>query len=55
MNMFEVLLALDSVGYDGALDPDHMPRLTGDTPDSTMALAYSVGYIKALLAALEAL
>jgi len=55
MNMFEVLLALDSVGYDGGLNPDHMPRLAGDTPDAKMALAYSVGYVKALLAALEAL
>ncbi|MEM2905153.1 MAG: mannonate dehydratase [Candidatus Bathyarchaeia archaeon] len=55
MNMFRVLLALDQVGYDGGLNPDHMPRLTGDTPDAKMALAYSVGYIKALLAALEAL
>jgi len=55
MNMFEVLLALDAVGYDGGLNPDHMPRLTGDTPDARMALAYSVGYIRALLTALEAL
>jgi len=54
MNMFQVLLALDKVGYDGALNPDHVPKIVGDT-SGRIALAYSVGYIKALLVALEAI
>ena len=55
MNMFKVLLALDDVGFDGCLNPDHIPALEGDTPGAKLGLAYSVGYIKALLAALAAL
>lgn len=55
MNMFQILLALQRVGYDGCLNPDHMPNWEGDTPDRRQAWSYSVGYIKALLAALAAL
>jgi mannonate dehydratase len=55
MNMFQILLALHRVGYDGCLNPDHMPEWDGDTPDRRQAWSYSVGYIKALLAALAAL
>jgi len=55
MNMFRILLELHKVGFDGCLNPDHIPRLEGDSPGSSLGLAYSVGYIKALLAALAAL
>ena len=55
MNMFEILLALQKVGYDGCLNPDHMPILEGDSPDQRAAWSYSVGYIKALQATLAAL
>jgi len=47
MNMFKILLALHKVGFQGCLNPDHIPSLEGN-----VGLAYSVGYIKALLAAL---
>lgn len=47
MNMFRILLELHKVGFDGCLNPDHIQALEGD-----VGLAYSVGYIKALLAAL---
>ena len=50
MNMFKIILELQKVGFDGCLNPDHIPRMEGDT-----GLGYSVGYIKALLAALAAL
>lgn len=53
MNMFQVLRALDEVGYDGGLQLDHMPTYTGDTPDQRTAWAYAVGYVRALLAALS--
>jgi mannonate dehydratase len=54
MNMFKILLALDQVGFDGCLNADHYPTLEGDDGSlgNPQALAYSVGYIKALLAAL---
>ena len=54
MNMFKLLRALHQVGFDGCLNPDHYPTLEGDSPLNEQALAYSVGYIKALLAALAA-
>jgi len=54
MNMFAVLKSLRSVGYDGGLQIDHLPEYDGDTAFQGMAAAYAVGYLKALLAALEA-
>ena len=55
MNMFRILLELHRIGYDGCLNPDHIPALEGDHGHISLGLAYSVGYIKALLAALAAL
>lgn len=55
MNMFKVLLELHRTGFEGCLNPDHIPRLEGDDEYGSAGLAYSVGYIKALLAALAAL
>ena len=54
MNMFKILLALDQVGFDGCLNADHYPTLEGDDGSlgNPQAPSYSVGYIKALLAAL---
>ena len=52
MNMFKIVLALREVGFDGCLNPDHIFPIEGDGPDAAGALAYSVGYIKALSAAL---
>jgi len=52
VNMFKILLELKRVGFDGCLNPDHIPGLEGDAPGVHQGLAYSVGYIKALLAAL---
>jgi mannonate dehydratase len=54
MNMFKILLELDRVGFDGCINPDHIPALEGDHGHTSLGLAYSVGYIKALLAALAA-
>ena len=53
MNMFKIVQELHHVGFDGCLNADHYPSLEGDAPGTnTHALAYSVGYIKAMLAAL---
>jgi mannonate dehydratase len=52
-NMFEILRTLRSVGFDGGLQIDHLPRYDGETPFAGIASAYGVGYVKALLAALE--
>jgi mannonate dehydratase len=58
MNMFKILLELHRVGFDGCLSPDHIFRLEGDPDASTdqnrayQGLAFSIGYLKGLLAAL---
>jgi mannonate dehydratase len=66
LNMFRILLALRKVGYSGCINPDHIPQLEGDQVDldpnwaysgigwkpSGIGWAYSIGYIKALFAAL---
>ena len=54
MNMFHILEALHKVGFDGCINPDHIYGIEGDSGDVRQGLAYSVGYIKALLAALYA-
>lgn len=54
MNMFSVLRTLRSIGYDGAIQIDHLPHYDGDNSFQGMASAYAVAYVKALLVALEA-
>jgi len=49
MNPFKIVRELQKVGFDGCINADHIPKLEGD-----VGLAYSVGYIKALFAALMA-
>ena len=51
MNMFKILLELQKIGFDGCVNPDHIPNIEG----GNSGLAYSIGYIKALLASLAAL
>ena len=53
MDMLEIIRTLVRVGYDGALNPDHLPPLTrsDDTEsENLLSLCYSVAYIKGLLA-----
>jgi mannonate dehydratase len=53
MDMLKVLKTLDEVGYEGCLNPDHYPLLDEKAdPTRNAALAWSVGYVKALLSAL---
>ena len=54
MNMFRVVRELRRVGFDGCLTPDHLQEIEGDHASAHQALAYSIGYLKALLAALAA-
>ena len=53
MNMLRVVQTLRSIGFDGGLQIDHLPRFDGDNGFQGMAAAYSVGYVRAILAALE--
>ena len=54
LNMFKILLELKKVGFAGYINPDHIPTLPGDTPEKSIGWGYSIGYIKALYAALAA-
>lgn len=54
LNMFKILRELQRVGFTGAINPDHIPTLPGDTSIKTAGWAYSIGYVRALLAALAA-
>ena len=48
VNMVQALRTYKSVGYDGMIMPDHVPRIEGDT-GGAQAFAYAFGYIQALL------
>ncbi len=52
-DMFTILKALKSVGFDGCVNPDHFYPLEGDSEAAEQGLSYAVGYIKGLLAALD--
>lgn len=54
INPFKVVRELDRVGFDGCINADHIPAIEGDGPTAHQGLAYSIGYLKALLAALAA-
>jgi mannonate dehydratase len=46
MEMYKVMKALREVNFDGALIADHVPQMVGGR---RVGLAYSIGYMKALL------
>ncbi|MFD0677516.1 MULTISPECIES: mannonate dehydratase [unclassified Paenibacillus] len=66
LNVFKILLELRKVGYEGCINPDHITQLEGDSVDtdqnwahsgigwkqSSIGWGYSIGYTRALLAAL---
>jgi mannonate dehydratase len=54
LNMFKILKELHKVGFHGYINPDHIPALPGDNQTKDIGWGYSIGYIKALLAALAA-
>jgi mannonate dehydratase len=52
VDMLEALRVYKEVGYDGMLMPDHVPTIAGDA-GGRQAFAYTFGYIKALLRAVD--
>ena len=50
LNMMDVVRALDGVGYDRALDYDHVVKTNGDSYIGRQSVAFSAGYIRGLLA-----
>jgi mannonate dehydratase len=52
VDMLEAVRVYKEVGYDGMLMPDHVPTIAGD-PGGRQAFAYTFGYIKALIRAVD--
>lgn len=50
VDMLEAMRVYKEVGYAGMMMPDHVPRITGD---AVQAFAYTFGYIKALIRAVD--
>jgi len=53
IDMVRALRTYKEVGYDGVLVPDHVPRSPLDTPFGYQGRAFCLGYIKALIQAVE--
>jgi D-mannonate dehydratase len=53
VDMLQAVRAYKEVGYGGMLMPDHVPKIAGDTAGA-QAFAYTFGYIKALIRAVDA-
>ncbi|HEY3132924.1 MAG TPA: mannonate dehydratase [Acidobacteriota bacterium] len=53
VDMLQALRVYKEVGYDGMMMPDHVPRIDGDAGQA-QAFAYTFGYIKALIRAVDA-
>jgi len=49
---YEAMRALHEVGFEGAVLPDHVPEMEGDTQWGHRGNAYTAGYLRGLIAAL---
>ncbi len=49
MDMYQVMKALRQVKFTGSAEPDHVPKLVGDTGILRAGTAYCIAYMKALL------
>jgi mannonate dehydratase len=49
MDMYQVMKALREVHFHGAAEPDHVPKLTGDTGLLRAGTAYCIAYMRSLL------
>jgi mannonate dehydratase len=53
VDMLKAMRVYKEVGYDGMMMPDHVPDIQGD-PNDAQGFAFALGYIKALIAAVDA-
>jgi mannonate dehydratase len=49
MDMYQVMKSLRQARFSGAVEPDHVPRLAGDTGMQRAGTAYCIAYMRALL------
>jgi mannonate dehydratase len=52
VDMLQAMRVYKEIGYDGMMMPDHVPQIQGD-PRGLQAFAYTFGYIKALIRAVD--
>lgn len=55
VDMFKAMRTYKEVGFDGPIMPDHTPKVVGDTRWGHRGRAFAVGYIKALIQAVNPL
>jgi mannonate dehydratase len=53
VDMLQAMRVYKEIGYDGMMMPDHVPQIQGDA-HGYQAFAYTFGYIKALIRAVDA-
>jgi mannonate dehydratase len=53
VDMLQAMRVYREVGYDGMMMPDHVPQVDGDA-NQYQGFAFALGYIKALIAAVQA-
>ena len=53
IDMLKAMRIYHEVGFDGPMIPDHYPHMVGDTPEAHRAAAHAIGYVKALMTAVE--
>lgn len=53
VDMLQAMRVYRDVGYDGMMMPDHVPKIAGDA-NGSQAFAFTFGYIKALIRAVDA-
>jgi mannonate dehydratase len=49
MDLYQVMKALRQARFNGAVEPDHVPGLTGDSGIARAGTAYCIAYMRALL------
>jgi mannonate dehydratase len=54
IDMLEAMKAWKEVGFDGPMIPDHYPRIVADSQEAHRARAHAIGYMKALMEAVDA-
>ena len=55
VDMWQALQAYKEVGYTGTIMPDHVPKGVGDGDPSWTGQAYALGYMRAMMKALDVL
>lgn len=55
VDMLMAMRTYKEVGFDGVMTPDHSPRVAGDSPYRHRGMAFALGYMRALMQAVNAL